>query len=208
MQPPVSTSIGAGRAHARAAGPRSASLRRLVSPLAPGALLGMAHGGQARAAPAVTGTWRIETGQVSYRVRHSMHDAQGTSHEVSGQAECAAGVCMLALTVPVASFVTKDPDRDMRAVTRAAAHPLVRIGGALRELAGDALAGAVRIDFASATVELPAVRERFERHWRSVEAAGSFDLSLRAFSITPPALLGIPIDDAVTIEFHLTLRRG
>ncbi|MBI3992294.1 MAG: hypothetical protein HY342_03400, partial [Candidatus Lambdaproteobacteria bacterium] len=119
------------RSRLPAVAPHCAPLRALAWALT-GALvratvLVLAAAEPAGAAPDITGTWSVQTGEVSYRVRHIMHGAEGISREVRGQATCAGGVCMLALSVPVASFVTRDPDRDrdMRAVTRAAQHPMV-----------------------------------------------------------------------------------
>lgn len=158
---------------------------------------------------ALDGEWRVTGGQVSYRVRHFMHDAQGVSRRASGSARCAAPRCTLALRVPVVSFVSPDAerDRDMQGAVRAAAHPLVTVRGDLRLDSAEAGQAAVMVTLAGATRRLTGIPVRIDRSWDEARVTARFPISLRDFGIEAPALLGIPIRDEVRIDVALRMTR-
>lgn len=158
---------------------------------------------------ALDGVWRVTGGQVRYRVRHFMHDAEGVSRGASGSARCQAPTCAVDVRVPVASFVSKDSerDRDMRAATRAVAHPLVTVRGSLRLASAEAAEADLMVSLAGVTRRLGGIAVRIDRSWDEAQVTARFAISLREFAIEPPALLGIPISDTVRIDATLRLRR-
>jgi hypothetical protein len=180
--------------------PSQVLLAFLLAPVPAGAFWGLGS---------LDGAWRVTSGQVSYRVRHFMHDAQGVSQQIAGSAHCAAPTCTLALRVPVASFVSSDPDRDrdMQAATQAVAHPRVSVQGSLRLASAEAGEAVLMITLAGATRRLAGIPVQIDRSWDEARVTARFALSLRDFGIEPPALLGIPIKDEVRIDVDLRLHR-
>ncbi len=160
-------------------------------------------------AGALDGMWRVSGGEVRYRVRHLMHDAVGVSSAVSGSARCEASICTVALRVPVASFISKDParDRDMQAATHASAYPIASVRGAVRMTSGAAGAAAVKVTLAGTERRVADIPVQIDRSGDDARLTAQFRIALRDFGIEPPALLGIAIQNEVRIDLALRLHR-
>jgi polyisoprenoid-binding protein YceI len=164
----------------------------------------------ARPAPAqanVAGHWEVREGAVAYEVSHALHGAVGRSAAVQGDAHCERAACTFRFSVPLASFDSgdEDRDRDMQAVTLASEHPHVVVEGRGELVDGAAARLHLRVTWAGRQVELEPLRMGIERSWRRLRVKGNFALSLTAFGIQRPALLGLPISDRVRIYVDLTL---
>jgi polyisoprenoid-binding protein YceI len=158
----------------------------------------------------LAGHWKLRQGTVSYEVSHILHEAKGVSTAVSGGADCQAEACRFDFSVPVASFDSKDADRDrdLLAVVQAARFPEARVRGQGRLAAGGQAVLQVTAELAGARVALPPFRVQVRHGWWSLHVQGSFPISLQAFGIARPALLGVPISDTVLIYLDLDFASG
>jgi hypothetical protein len=64
------------------------------------------------------------------------------------------------------------------------------------------------VEFAGKQVTLPRVLLQVESVGLKLTVSGSFKLNLRQFDISPPALLGLSVEDEVPIRFESTWQRS
>jgi polyisoprenoid-binding protein YceI len=155
----------------------------------------------------LAGHWSVRSAKVSYEVNHVLHQAVGRTTAVTGNVRCEEQACTFDLTVPVSSFDSGDAERDhnMLATVHAAQFPLAEVRGSGRLVEGGEAVVEGSISLAGASAPLAPTRFRVTRGWWSLRVEGSFELSLRALAIERPALLGVPIADAVRIYVELEL---
>jgi polyisoprenoid-binding protein YceI len=158
-------------------------------------------------AAGVAGRWAVRSGTIAYEVSHVLHSALGRSKEVQGTLDCEAQRCRFEFHVPLASFDSRDADRDrdMRAVLDAPRFPTAEVRGSGILVGEDEAVVEGSVTLAGATVALPPTRFRVERGWWRLRVRGSFALSLEAFGIQRPALMGIHISDALVVYVNLEL---
>jgi hypothetical protein len=159
----------------------------------------------------VEAQWALEKSEITYTVTHPLHVVNGKSLSAKGKGVCYGDCCDVLVAVPVKSFDSGDENRDlhMLEVTKAALYPMIEVkakmpvirpGQAPKKLVVD-----LEVDFAGQKVDYQKV-ELDVLEWKANEArfTGGFSLSLKAFGITPPSLLTIPVKDDVPVKMDTT----
>jgi polyisoprenoid-binding protein YceI len=152
--------------------------------------------------------------RLTYRLVHKFHEVEGVSKEVEGRVRIGAGgAVQLMVRARVASFDSGNGNRDahMQEATEAVRFPLVT----LKAVGTAALPAGY-----PATVEVP-LDGQLEFHGQvrpvtaqatvTFQAPGRADvrarltISLDAFGVERPSLLFVKVDDALSVDAHLTL---
>lgn len=153
---------------------------------------------------------------VQYTIVHKLHRVEGTSHEVEARAVLKDDGSLLAMVrVPVASFRSGDGNRDehMLEAMDAGKFPYVVFKGvaqlgAGRELPSGPLALKGELDLHGVRTPLTVPVTVVQRPDGSLQARGSFGVSLDAHHVERPSLLFVKIDDDCRIDFDLVMRGG
>jgi hypothetical protein len=154
--------------------------------------------------------WVLEKSEITYTVTHPLHVVHGKTLSAKGKGVCYGNHCDFLVAVPVKSFDSKDENRDlhMQEVTRAGLYPLIEVKARAPEIRFNSkpktILADLEVDFAGTKVQYPKVLLTVVE-WSSDEAhiTGGFKLSLKAFGITPPSLLTMPIRDEVPVELDM-----
>lgn len=162
----------------------------------------------------VKAQWTLEKSEITYTVTHPLHEATGKSLSAKGKGVCYASHCDFLVAVPVKTFDSGDENRDlhMLEVTRAGLYPLIEVRVKTSEIKLDkvpeTIDADVEVGFAGQKVEYPKVPLDI-LEWKNAEAriTGGFSLSLKAFKITPPSLLAMPVNDNVPVKLEMTWKR-
>jgi len=158
--------------------------------------------------------WTLEKSEISYTVTHPLHVVTGKSSSAKGKGVCYGSHCDFLVAVSVKSFDSGDQNRDlhMLEVTRAGLYPLIEVRAKTPKIPVDPVTKTIdsdlEVSFAGQKVEYKKVQLEI-LEWKSEEArvTGGFTLSLKAFGITPPSLLTIPIKDDVPVKLDMTWKR-
>ncbi len=155
--------------------------------------------------------WKLEKSELTYTVTHPLHVVHGTSMAARGEGlRNPDGTWQFLVAVPVQSFDSGDSNRDlhMQEVTRSGLYPLIKVTAVVAKLAeGEApqtITADVDIEFAGKKAHDPGqVLEVLEWKPGEVHLQGIIILSLKAFNITPPSLLAMPVQDAVPVKLDM-----
>jgi hypothetical protein len=158
--------------------------------------------------------WSLEKSEIRYTVTHPLHVVHGKSLSAKGKGVCYTDHCEFLVGVPVKSFDSGDQNRDlhMQEVTKAGLYPLIEVKVRTPEIRSKlkpkTVLADLEVNFAGTTVEYKKVSLDVE--WTADEAhiTGGFTLSLKAFGITPPSLLTMPIKDEVPIELDMLWKQA
>lgn len=166
-------------------------------------------------APTWGGDWTLSASALTYHVTHPLHKVQGVSKAAKGKGDCDAKGCGFLVAVPVKTFESGDGNRDshMWQVAKAGTYPLVQV-----RITGIAVVGKgdpkeMRVDatveFAGKKVEYPKVLLEVVS-WGSSEVRlkGTLPLTLKAFEISAPSLLGMAVSDEIPVGMDLTWIKG
>ena len=157
------------------------------------------------------GQWVLEKAEIVYTVTHPLHVVHGKSLSAKGKGVCYGSHCDFLVAVPVKTFDSGDQNRDlhMLEVTRAGLYPLIEVKVVTPEIKPGknpkTLTADLEVGFAGQKVEYRKVPLNV-LEWKSEEAriTGGFTLSLKAFGITPPSLLTVPVKDDVPVKLDMT----
>jgi hypothetical protein len=160
------------------------------------------------------GNWVLDKSEIDYKVTHPLHHVVGKSTEARGKGSCSEAGCRFIVAVPVKSFDSGDGNRDlhMLQITRGADNPLIAVNVAFpmptpKGLPLEVLAD-LEIQFAGKKVKYPKVKlvvVPLEASQARITAI--IPLSLKDFGISPPSLLGVPIEDSVPVQLYMTWKK-
>jgi hypothetical protein len=160
------------------------------------------------------GNWVLDKSELSYKVTHPLHHVIGKSTEARGKGICSATKCQFIVAVPVKSFDSGDENRDlhMLQVTKGADYPLIQVNVVFPTPSGKVLPKEITADlevqFAGQKVNYSKVKLGVvSLEPGQVRVTAVITLSLKAFDITPPSLLGVPIEDSVPIQLDMTWKK-
>ena len=152
----------------------------------------------------------LESGTLTYRVVHKLHQVEGTSRELEGRAVVQGdGTGRVQVRAKVASFDSGNSNRDahMREATREPVHPYASVKGTLSGIHLP-LTGPVEVPM-PATVELNGERQpativvSLRAEGSNLRARFSFPISLESFKVERPELLFVKVDDRAEISGDL-----
>lgn len=158
-------------------------------------------------------SWALEKSEITYTVTHPLHVVHGKSSSAMGKGVCYGEHCDFLVGVRVDSFDSGDQNRDlhMLEVTRAGLNPIIQVRAKTPPIRPDlkpkSVMADLEVDFAGKKVEFPKVRLDIPE-WKDGEAhlTGGVTLSLKAFDITAPSLLTMPVQDAVPVNLNMFWR--
>ncbi|HTA76035.1 MAG TPA: YceI family protein [bacterium] len=161
------------------------------------------------------GNWVLEKSEIDYKVTHPLHHVIGKSTQARGKGSCTSTQGKFIVAVPVKSFDSGDGNRDthMLQITKGADNPLIAVNVAF-STAGDKpfpkeILADLEIQFAGKTVKYPKVKlGMVPLEAGRVQITAVVPLSLKAFDITPPSLLGVPIEDLVPVQLEMTWKKA
>src|ERR1700679_2855204 len=160
------------------------------------------------------GKWVLDKSEIDYKVIHPLHHVVGKSTEARGKGICSAAKCQFIVAVPVKSFDSGDSNRDlhMLQITKGADDPLIQVNVVFPTPSGKAIPGEISADleiqFAGQKVNYSKVKlGMVSLEPGQVRVTAVISLSLKAFDITPPSLLGVPIEDSVPIQLDMTWKK-
>lgn len=160
------------------------------------------------------GDWVLEKSLINYKVTHPLHHVVGKTTEARGKGICSEDHGEFLVGVPVKSFDSGDGDRDthMLQITQGADHPLITVKVDFKSLEKKAVPSRVLADltvqFAGKTVKYPQVALKMvPLEGSQVQVTTLIPLSLKDFEITPPSLLGVPINDSVPVQVDTTWKK-
>lgn len=154
--------------------------------------------------------WTLEKSEISYTVTHPLHIVHGKSSSAMGKGVCYGDHCDFLVGVRVDSFDSGDQNRDlhMLEVTRAGLNPIIQVRVKTPAIRPDQkpklVVADLEVGFAGKKVEFPKVQLDIPE-WNGGEAhlTGGVTLSLKAFDITAPSLLTMPVQDAVPVKLDM-----
>ena len=160
------------------------------------------------------GNWVLDKSEMDYKVTHPLHHVVGKSSEARGKGSCSPAGCRFIVAVPVKSFDSGDANRDlhMLQITKGADNPLIVVNVEFptpgskafpKEILAD-----LEIKFAGKQVKYPKVKlavVTLEASQARITAV--IPLSLKDFAISPPSLLGVPIEDSVPVQLDMTWKK-
>lgn len=160
------------------------------------------------------GQWVLEKAEIGYTVTHPLHVVHGKSLSAKGKGVCYGSYCEFLVAVPVKSFDSGDQNRDlhMLEVTKAGLYPLIEVKARTPEIQSGPKTKTViadlEVSFAGKKVDYPKVSLDV-LEWKGDEAhlSGGFTLSLKAFDITAPSLLTMPIKDEIPVKLDMFWKR-
>jgi len=162
------------------------------------------------------GNWKLQKAEMTYTVTHPLHVVHGTSSSARGEGRGNQdGTGNFLVAVPVRSFDSGDANRDlhMQEVTKAGLYPLIILRAKLAKIPDSKepkeLIADLDIEFAGEKVHYPGIPLKV-LDWKegSVSLNGSVSLSLKAFKITPPSLLAMPVHDLVPVKWEIEWNRS
>jgi hypothetical protein len=160
------------------------------------------------------GKWALDKSEIDYKVTHPLHHVVGKSTEARGKGVCSTAKCQFIVAVPVKSFDSGDSNRDlhMLQITKGADDPLIQVNVVFPTPSGkaipDEISADLEIQFAGQKVNYSKVKLGVvSLEPGQVRVTAVISLSLKAFDITPPSLLGVPIEDSVPIQLDMTWKK-
>ena len=162
----------------------------------------------------LTGHWVLQSSQVSYKVTHPLHHVVGKTDQARGKGTCSASEGQFLVGVPVKSFDSGDGNRDthMLQITKGADNPLIAVNVEFPTPASKAFPKEIfsnlEIQFAGKKVKYPKVKlVVVPLEGSQVQITSVIPLSLKDFGISPPSLLGVPIEDSVPVQLDMTWKK-
>jgi hypothetical protein len=158
-------------------------------------------------------TWSLNSGRLEFTAKHPLKTTHGVSESVKGKAACEKGTCDVLVGVPVNTFNSGDSNRDlhMMQVTKGASFPLITAKTKFKEegfLKNGSLKADFEVRFAGQTIKVEGVPLKVEEAESGArKVSGIFPLSLKAFSIVSPSLLGMSIEDQIPVQFTSVWKR-
>ncbi|HXL72495.1 MAG TPA: hypothetical protein VN963_02615 [bacterium] len=160
------------------------------------------------------GNWVLDKSEIDYKVTHPLHHVIGKSTGARGKGICSRSECRFIVAVPVKSFDSGDSNRDlhMLQITKGADDPLIVVNVGFPPPSGKTIPGEISADleiqFAGQKVNYSKVKlGMVSLEPGQVRVTAVITLSLKAFDITPPSLLGVPIEDSVPIQLDMTWKK-
>ena len=158
--------------------------------------------------------WVLEKSEITYTVTHPLHVVRGKSLSAKGKGLCDGRHCEFLVAVPVKTFDSGDNNRDlhMLQVTKAGLYPMIQVSAETGEIHDrqkpQTILSDLEVSFAGKKVSYPKTPLNV-LGWKSGEAdlEGEIVLSLKAFDITAPSLLTMPVQDAVPVKLEMTWKR-
>jgi polyisoprenoid-binding protein YceI len=142
---------------------------------------------------------------ITYRIVHPLHEIEATSKDATYRMEIDPAkkeIISVSTDVDVTTFDSGNSNRDSHAmeVIDAISYPEVTFVSSSITQVGDSLKVTGKLTFHGVTQDIVALAAST---WSSdrLEVRGSFILSLTAFKIERPALLMIPVEDALRFTF-------
>lgn len=142
---------------------------------------------------------------MTYRLTHPLHEIEATSREVQYRLDVDPSTKVIrsvSADVDVTTFDSGNSNRDSHAmeVIDAIDYPEASFVGSSVTTVGDSLRISGRMTFHGVTQDIVMMAKP---RWfgDSLEVTGGFQLSLTAFKIERPALLMIPVEDALRFTF-------
>ena len=155
-------------------------------------------------------SFSIESGSLTYKLVHKLHEVEGKTGTIEGRALVSEdGSVRVQVRAKVASFDSGNANRDahMREVTHEAIHAYASVQG---RFSGLHLPLAAPVELAmSATVELNGEKQpatipvTFRQEGAGLRATFSFPISLDKFKVERPELLFVKVDDRVELSGDL-----
>jgi hypothetical protein len=161
------------------------------------------------------GKWVLEKSEIDYKVTHPLHHVVGKSAQARGEGFCTATLGKFIVAVPVKSFDSGDGNRDthMLQITKGADNPLIVVNVTFSTAGEKAfpkeILANLEIQFAGKIVKYPKVKlGMVPLEAGRVQISAMVPLSLKAFDITLPSLLGVPIEDSVPVQLDMTWKKA
>jgi polyisoprenoid-binding protein YceI len=148
---------------------------------------------------------------VTYAMKHPMHDWEGVSRAVNAALvydDATKQVQQVAVAIPVASFDSKNQNRDshMVEVLDGLKHPNVTFSSQdIKTNADGSLTANGKLTFHNVTkpVSIQATRREQNGQWT---LDGSFVVKLTDFNVERPTLLAVPTEDQFKLSFSLVFK--
>lgn len=160
------------------------------------------------------GHWVLEKSELDYKVTHPLHHVVGKSTAARGKGSCSDAGCQFIVAVPVKTFDSGDGNRDthMLQITKGADNPLIAVNVEFPTPASKAFPKEIfanlEIQFAGKKVKYPKVKlVVVPLEGSQVQITSVIPLSLKDFGISPPSLLGVPIEDLVPVQLDMTWKK-
>ncbi len=158
--------------------------------------------------------WILDKSEISYQVTHPLHVVHGKSLSARGKGIREGSHWNFLVAVPVKTFDSGDNNRDlhMLEVTKAGLYPIIQVTARTGEIPANSkpstLTADLEINFAGKKVKCPNVSLKVI-DWTKDGAhiAAKISLSLKAYDITPPSLLAMPVQDEVPITLDMVWKR-
>lgn len=144
---------------------------------------------------------------ITYSMNHPLHSWTGVSNEVNSVIltnKTKQGISQVAVSVKIASFDSKNANRDSHAmeVTEAIKYPNITFTSTAINPKGDSLTvnGTLTFHGISKTIQFE-IKQKKEKE--NIEVIGGFDIKMTDFKIEPPSLMGLATDDNIKITFDV-----
>lgn len=171
------------------------------------------------AAPAArTYSVRSADSSLTYRLKHALHDVEGTARPTEGKARLLPdGTLQVAVRANVADFDSGNANRDahMKEATEAPKFPIIEFKGLANGVKvpttfpseqAVTLKGQLTFHGVKQAVEVP-LKVVFTSA-KEVSATGTFQISLEAFKVERPSLMMKKVDDALDLETKFQLEEA
>lgn len=145
---------------------------------------------------------------VTYTMHHPLHTWEGVSHEVNCVVlydEAAGVIQRVAVAIRVASFDSKDANRDSHAleVLNGIRYPNVTfVSEHIQPSQGEALTAVGKLTFHGVTRPVQIVFTR-EQNGTDLVLNGAFEINMTDYKVEQPSLLGMKADDAIKLNFSV-----
>jgi polyisoprenoid-binding protein YceI len=143
---------------------------------------------------------------ITYRINHTLHHIEATSKDGWFRVELDPSkkeIKSVTAQVDVMTFDSGNSNRDSHAmeVVESIKYPDVTFASTSVTQTGDSISVTGKLTFHGVTKDIVMTGEA---KWtqNKLEVHGSFELSITAFKIERPALLMIPVDDALKFTLH------
>lgn len=157
------------------------------------------------------GDWKIKNGKTVFTVYHILHSASGESSAFDqGQSHCDKDRCQFTIKTKVSTFKTADKKREeeMHQTLDSQRNPDLTLTGEVQKKDSTTLMASFEIHLAGKKSGLKNVEIQIDREWSSLTTKGRFDTKLSNFLPQLPSLLGIPIDDKLSVQFDITWEKA
>ncbi len=161
------------------------------------------------------GNWILEKSEITYQVKHPLHEAAGKSLSAKGKGVCYGHICKFLVAVPVKSFDSGDGNRDlhMLQITRGGDFPRIEVNV---QFVQESLKGLPKVITADLEVQFAGKKFKYLKVKLAVEPwkadgahiTGIIPLNIKDFAIEAPTLLGIPINNEVPVTLSMYWKKA